>query len=59
MKKLLLALGLYLCTVSAGEVVITECNDISLINKAYANNKGIHAYQNASKDTLVINSWRC
>ncbi len=52
-------IALFISMSYSESITITDCEDISLIKSAYANNKGITSYQNASLDTLVMNSWRC
>lgn len=58
-KKLFLILFSIPFSLLAGSATITDCDDISLIKSAYANDKGSLIWQNSSRDTLVMNSWRC
>lgn len=45
--------------VAAKTVTLEDCEDKSLVKSAYANDKGITAYQTADNPRLVLNSWRC
>lgn len=58
-KRFFISIFLFSFFASAKSILITECDDISLMKSAYANNKGHLAWENPVKDTLVMNSWRC
>lgn len=57
-KNSLLLVVFLLATSYSTSIEITECEDISLVKQAYANN-GHMQWEDHTKDSLIMNSWKC
>ena len=50
---------LFIQPASSETVTIQDCDDISLLNTAYANDKFPAYWKKGDSDTLMINYWMC
>lgn len=58
LKKSLMILVFWWVASYSITIELTECEDISMVKPAYANN-GLMHWEDHTKDTLIMNSWKC